>query len=88
MLYLFDEVRNFQGYQIFGFRPYIDNKNLENSGSFLKFLNWSEILFLFEETGKFRVFDFDYYGEREKSRKTFQNIFKACKLNFFSLKKL
>ena len=42
---LFEEVGNFQGYRVFDFRPYTDNKNLENSDSFSKLLNFIELLF-------------------------------------------
>ena len=75
---LFEEVGNFQGYRVFGFRPYTDCKNLENSDSFSKLLNFSELLFfLFEETGKFRVFDFVSSAEIENSEnfsKYFQGL--------------
>ena len=52
----------------FRFSPLYWQQKLRISDSFSKLLIWVNILFLFEETGKFRVFDFGPYAKIENSQ--------------------
>ena len=63
------KIGNFRGFRVFGFGPYAEIKNSENSEIFTTLVNSKECVLL-EEVGNFRgfrVFDFGPYTEIENS---------------------